>query len=196
MTERTCTFTRADFLSEDDWQRAMREGGTFNLREGCRVSFQPPGAVLIDDTDFDPVDVKWSVSIEPVEPNPETAAKEDIPTGFWWASIEGREPEVVHVSAISFDHKVAYATGSDCDIELDDVRLIEPVLPPGRATAAALHCALVASSRDGSGYVSRLQGCQVTDDEGEPTGKANTIIDGYFDLQRAAEILAAGGDAA
>lgn len=115
--------------------------------------------------------------------------------GFWWASVEGREPQVIEVSEMTAGHEVAYVTGLEVEIDLSEVRLIKRVLPGGRATAGALHGALVAASRTGSGYVSRLQGCEVTDEAGETVGHT-TLVDGYFDLQRAAEILAAGGGAA
>lgn len=55
------------FLNEEDWQRAQREGGTFDLHGGFRVSVGLPMAVRIIDSDFDTVDLKWSVSFEPVE---------------------------------------------------------------------------------------------------------------------------------
>ncbi|GJD74521.1 hypothetical protein MKK50_15790 [Methylobacterium sp. J-043] len=55
--------------------------------------------------------------------------------GFWWASVERREPQVVEVSE-SHGIKFVFATGNDVDLSEADVRLIERVLPAGRAAAA------------------------------------------------------------
>ncbi|MBE7201383.1 MAG: hypothetical protein INR70_26765 [Parafilimonas terrae] len=56
------------------------------------------------------------------------------------------------------------------------------------ALMKAFHLALSASG--GPGHVGRMQACEVTDEAGEPTGEARTLIDGYFDLQRVAHIVA------
>ncbi|MDH2309248.1 hypothetical protein [Methylobacterium brachiatum] len=120
-------------------------------------------------------------------------------TEFWWiTSAVWGLPDLTPARVTYRDGmpSVVLALGQDERFRPEDVRLIERVLPAGRATPAALHRALAASFRHGTGYVSRLQGCEVTDEDGEPTGQTNTLIDGYFDLAKAAEILAAGGDAA
>lgn len=57
------------------------------------------------------------------------------------------------------------------------------------AMAAAIREALVASAKGDTGYVSHLQSCEETDDDGEPTGRAFTLVDGYFDLLQVAGIL-------
>ena len=49
---------------------------------------------------------------------------------FWWASIEGRAPQVVEV-AESHGIRFTFATGTDIDLNEDKVRLIERVLPAG-----------------------------------------------------------------
>ena len=53
---------------------------------------------------------------------------------FWWASFDGREPQVVEV-AESHGIRFVFATGTDVDLNEDKVRLIERVLPAGRAAA-------------------------------------------------------------
>lgn len=118
-------------------------------------------------------------------------------TQFWWANVDGYDDnEVVEVR---FEHgkplSLCFA-GSEIGIAADNfdqhgVRLIERVLPAGRVTAAGLRDALDASSRNGGGFLCRSQD---DDDEGKPTGPSFTVIDGYFDLERAAAILQ-GGDA-
>lgn len=50
-----------------------------------------------------------------------------------------------------------------------------------------IDAALRAASQDG--YVGHLQACEQTNDDGEPTGESRTLIDGYFDLRRAAEFM-------
>lgn len=63
----------------------------------------------------------------------------------------------------------------------------------GRAlTVEAIHQAFADSDKHDTGYVGRLQ-VEDTDDVGEPTGRAFTLIDGYFDLQRVVEILQCKG---
>lgn len=125
-------------------------------------------------------------------------------TEHWWVRVSYEDgtistPTVTEVLFDGAAPQQAHLSGAYVPMtsgDMGDLILIERVLPPGRATPAALHCALAASSRHETGYVSRLQGCEETDEAGEPTGRAFTLVDGYFDLQRAAEILAAGGDAA
>lgn len=51
----TVTLTRKDFATEEDWQRAIREGGTFNLLGGIRVS-----VILGDEVDLDD---DWGLSV-------------------------------------------------------------------------------------------------------------------------------------
>ncbi|GJD45485.1 hypothetical protein AFCDBAGC_3358 [Methylobacterium cerastii] len=49
---------------------------------------------------------------------------------FWWASVEGNEPQVVEIYDGVFTGRCAFATGNDCEIDMDKVRLIERVRPP------------------------------------------------------------------
>ncbi|MCJ2075399.1 hypothetical protein MKK68_06960 [Methylobacterium sp. E-016] len=60
---------------------------------------------------------------------------------FWWATVHDHDrPEVVEVTFENGKPHRVYLSGTDVDIEpyeLDAcVRLIEQVLPPGRAAAA------------------------------------------------------------
>ena len=119
-------------------------------------------------------------------------------TEFWWitSTVWGlHDPTLARVTFDGAHASRVHAFGTDEFYHRRDVRLIERVLPAGRATAAALHAALVASGWNDTGYVGALQGCEVTDEAGETVGHT-TLIDGYFDLSKASEILAAGGDAA
>ena len=45
----TVSLTRKDFATDEDWQRAIREGGTFNLRHGTRVHLPLGEEVDLDD---------------------------------------------------------------------------------------------------------------------------------------------------
>jgi hypothetical protein len=56
------------------------------------------------------------------------------------------------------------------------------------AIMRAVHGTLTAAGTSGA-YVGLLQSCLVTGEDGEPTGEARTLVDGYFDLRRAAEDL-------
>lgn len=60
---RTIQATRADFRSEEDFQRCLREGGTFELHNGFRASFDPPGADRFDDDAGDFASVVPSVEM-------------------------------------------------------------------------------------------------------------------------------------
>ena len=56
--------------------------------------------------------------------------------GYWWASVEGGAPQVVHYAVgVSGDEWIT-VTGNDVCLEDHEVRFIEPVLPAGHAAAA------------------------------------------------------------
>jgi hypothetical protein len=136
--ETTIKLKRTAFLSEEDWQRAIREGGTFNLRGGFRVYIQPPGVMLIADTDCDPVDLKWSASFEPVEPQSVKQAE------FWWVRVryENGDPGDLQLAEVEFEGdapRQASLMGTCASLtpeDMGDLSLIERVLPAGRAAAA------------------------------------------------------------
>lgn len=54
---------------------------------------------------------------------------------FWWASVEGEDPQVVEIYDCSVTGRSAFVTGNDCDVSLDKVRLIERVRPPEQVEA-------------------------------------------------------------
>ena len=116
---------------------------------------------------------------------------------FWWVRVrhEDGTEGILQLAEVEFEggaprqanfiNTCATLTMAD----MDKLTLIERVLPAGRVTAAAIREVLVGSDRNGAGYVGRLQSCEETDDEGESTGRAFTLIDGCFDMEKAAEIL-------
>ena len=73
------------------------------------------------------------------------------PREFWWIAQRLRdgsegEPEIAEIHEMSADYKVAYITGLEVEIDLSDVRLIERVLPAGRAAAAVEKLESIVSS--------------------------------------------------
>lgn len=114
---------------------------------------------------------------------------------FWWVRVrhENGDPGVLQLGEVAFEgSEPRQANFMNTCVTLTDMGsldLVEPVLPAGRVTATAIREALVGSDRNGSSYVGRLQSCEETDDEGEPTGRAFTLIDGCFDLEKAATFL-------
>ena len=111
---------------------------------------------------------------------------------FWWITSEGWGHTNPTLAEVTFRDDVAHQV---CAIRADEIYraadcvLIEPVLPSGRAlTIAAICDAFEASDKHDSLHIGRLQ-VEAVDWDGEPTGRAFTLIDGYVDLQRVAEIL-------
>ncbi|GJD43200.1 hypothetical protein AFCDBAGC_1047 [Methylobacterium cerastii] len=122
-------------------------------------------------------------------------------TENWWVRVrhEDGSPGGMQLAEVDFEGDdprqarfmaTCASLGSD---EMAGLTLVEQVHPPGRAlTMEAIHQAVAASSLHGTGYVGRLQACEdeSLDENLEPISRAMfTLIDGYFDLQRVAEIL-------
>ncbi|TXN51045.1 hypothetical protein FV227_09535 [Methylobacterium sp. WL119] len=111
---------------------------------------------------------------------------------FWWITSERWGHPNQTPAEIIFRDDVAsqvFAVGADEIYRAEDCVLIERMIPPGRAlTVDAIHQAFKASAKHDTLYFGDLQE-EEQDEDLNPTGRAFTLIDGYVDLQRVAEIL-------